>query len=343
MGSSNSAWGDKTIDRSSVIRVEMGNVRSISSNQPMLNSSNEKYRAHGANERQEVNTFIETSESENVADLDTDEFRVSRDFLAYDFNDTRPPTCGEHRKQEQISKNMKVYVSKNSKNHVKRGPSVSRLSGHDVSDNTMTRWRVSASPDDRLSLPSANAVGQDNSISAFNSYDIAESHFKVYSGEYVSSSSRSEILTAVGDGQGGVPDSMNDVGGAWTPVLTRNARTSTDKNGNDSMGALSLRSAAYPMMKGARSPMMKENVSGSGEIDQNFCIISDHECIIAKSTSEPIFQWIVSNSFIADIRSMGEIISNTSDLAIEISAKEVLSWTDEAVTILKEKNTSSGR
>ena len=146
MGNSNiSAWRENTIDGSSVIRVENGNARSISSTQPTWSNYNEKYRAQGANERQEINTFIVTSESENVGDLDKDEFRVSRDFRAYDFNDTRPTTCGEHREHEQNSKN---YV--NSKN---RGPSVSRLS--DVSDNTMSRWRVSTSPDDRLSLPSA--------------------------------------------------------------------------------------------------------------------------------------------------------------------------------------------
>jgi len=34
---------------------------------------------------------------------------------------------------------------------------------------------------------------------------------------------------------------------------------------------------------------------------------------------------------------MGEIISDISDLAIVISAEEVLSWTDEAMEILKEK------
>ena len=34
---------------------------------------------------------------------------------------------------------------------------------------------------------------------------------------------------------------------------------------------------------------------------------------------------------------MGEIISDISDLAIAISAEEVLSWTDEALEILKEK------
>ena len=34
---------------------------------------------------------------------------------------------------------------------------------------------------------------------------------------------------------------------------------------------------------------------------------------------------------------MGEIVSDISDLAIAISAEEVLSWTDEALEILKEK------
>ena len=74
--------------------------------------------------------------------------------------------------------------------------------------------------------------------------------------------------------------------------------------------------------------------------------ISDH-----LATSKPssvsldfqIYQWIVSNRFVADILSMGEIISDISDLTIAISAEEVLSWTDEAMEILKEKNTASGR
>ena len=59
---------------------------------------------------------------------------------------------------------------------------------------------VSTSSDDRLSLPTK---GQDNSTYAFNSLYHAGSQFKVYSGESKSSVSRSEILTAVSDGQAG--------------------------------------------------------------------------------------------------------------------------------------------
>ena len=41
------------------------------------------------------------------------------------------------------------------------------------------------------------------------------------------------------------------------------------------------------------------------------------------SDSSSIFQWTMVNDFVTDIRSMGEIISNLSDLAIAISADEV--------------------
>ena len=78
--------------------VRIGRVVSISSNQPSLNNSCEKYRACGVNERQEVNPLIALSDSESVNDLEKDEFRFSRDYLAYDFNDTRQ---SEHREQEQ--------------------------------------------------------------------------------------------------------------------------------------------------------------------------------------------------------------------------------------------------
>jgi hypothetical protein len=89
VGNSNSAWGENTIDGLSVIKVESGNASSISSNQPTLNSSSEKYRARGVNERQEVNPLIALSDSGVVNDLEKDEFRFCRDYLAYDFNDSR--------------------------------------------------------------------------------------------------------------------------------------------------------------------------------------------------------------------------------------------------------------
>jgi hypothetical protein len=156
------------------------------------------------------------------------------------------------------------------------------LSAINVVDNPWARWRVSTSPEDRLSLPSEKSVvGQDNSTSAFNSFHIAGSHFKVYSGEFVSSNSRSEILTAVSDGQGGVLSSRNnDVGGVWTrhtPVLTRAAPTSTDINKTDSMGALSFRSAADPIARSSSTydTELGRRNGGSSEIDRNNCLISD--------------------------------------------------------------------
>jgi hypothetical protein len=241
---------------------------SISSNQPSLNNSCEKYRACGVNERQEVNPLIALSDSERVNDLEKDEFRFSGDYLAYDFNDS----CqSEHREQEQKINNDSNGTPPVSILYEVLGNPVD-LSV--VADNPCTRWRVPTSPEDRLSLPSVNSVvGQDNSTSAFNSFHIAGSHFKVYSDEVVSSNSRSEIPTAVSDGQGGVSSSRdNDVGGVGhTPVLTRTAPTSTDINKTDSVGALSFRSAADPISRPSsrHDTDLGSRNGGSREIDRN--------------------------------------------------------------------------
>ena len=122
-------------------------------------------------------------------------------------------------------------------------------------------------------------------------------------------------------------------------LRTRDARTSTDKHKTDSMGVLSFRSAADPIARSSSTDDTKlgRRKGSSSEIDRNVCLISDHERVITNSTSDSIYQWIISNSFVADILSMGGIISNISDLAIVISAEEVLSWTNEAVEIHKEK------
>ena len=41
------------------------------------------------NGRQGANPLIALSDSESVNDLEKDEFRFNRDYLAYDFNDSR--------------------------------------------------------------------------------------------------------------------------------------------------------------------------------------------------------------------------------------------------------------
>ena len=294
VGNSNSAWRDKTVEEFSVIRVENGNASSFSSDQPTVNSDSVKYWTHG----QELNPLIAMSGSESVGDLEKDEFRSSRDYIAYDFNDTRQ--MGENREHEQ-----------NSNSYSNRNPSASRLSEvldnpltrSEVLDNPVARWRVSTSPDDRLSLPSIKSVvGQNNSTSAFNSFHIAGSHFKVYSGEYVSSNSRSEILTEVSDGQGDFLSSRKTVvGGVWTnhaPVLTRTARTSTDNNETDSMGVLSFCFAAEPIARYSSTHDIElgRRNGGSSEIDRYVCLISDQCGAITKSTSNSIYQWIISNN-----------------------------------------------
>jgi len=242
-----------------------------------VNSDSVKYWTHG----QELNPLIAMSGSESVGDLEKDEFRSSRDYIAYDFNDTCQ--MGEHREHEQ-----------NSYSYSNRNPSASRLS--EVLDNPLTqsevldtpvaRGRVSTSPDDRLSLLSVKSVvGQDNSTSAFNSFHIAGS----------------EILTEVSDGQGDFLSGSIVVGGVWTnhaPVLTRTARTSTDNNETDSMGVLSFCSAAEPIARYSSTHDIElgRRNGGSSEIDRYICLISDHCGTITKSTSNSIYQWIISKN-----------------------------------------------
>jgi hypothetical protein len=54
------------------------------------------------------------------------------------------------------------------------------------------------------------------------------------------------------------------------------------------------------------------------------------------SMTNPIFEWIDRQNVEYDIRSMGEILSNRSDLAIQISRKDVDSWNSLAGDIINE-------
>ena len=162
------------------------------------------------------------------------------------------------------------------------------------------RGSISTSRDDRLSLPthvsaSAPEDGQDNSISAINSFHHAGSHFKINGDEFKSSVSRSEILTAVSDGQADVTTgNNNDVGGVLTNRTHRPAqfaRTSADKVSTDSMGDLHRHSTASA----------RNNVKGYDGIVRNASIISNQERFIIQSTSSSIFQWIKLSNFTADI------------------------------------------
>ena len=52
--------------------------------------------------------------------------------------------------------------------------------------------------------------------------------------------------------------------------------------------------------------------------------------------TSPIFEWIDSKNVEYDIRSMGEVLSNRSDLAIQISRKDVDLWNSLAGDIINE-------
>ena len=59
----------------------------------------------------------------------------------------------------------------------------------------------------------------------------------------------------------------------------------------------------------------------SDSLDLNAILISNNEFISSKYISNAILQWISENQCVTDIRSMGEIISGKSDMAISISAE----------------------
>jgi hypothetical protein len=42
------------------------------------------------------------------------------------------------------------------------------------------------------------------------------------------------------------------------------------------------------------------------------------------------FDWIIDNIYKSDIDSMGEILLNMSDLAIQMSADDIKSWSEQA-------------
>jgi hypothetical protein len=52
--------------------------------------------------------------------------------------------------------------------------------------------------------------------------------------------------------------------------------------------------------------------------------------------TKPIFDWIDSNNMEYNIRSMGEILSNRSDLAMQISIEDIVSWNSLAADIINE-------
>jgi hypothetical protein len=183
--------------------------------------------------------------------------------------------------------------------------------------------------------------GQDNSIPAFNSHHHAGSQLTVNSGEFKSSSSRSEILTVVSDGQADGIINSHAVDGAVTShpkPPTQVEVASADKDSNDSMGVLSCLSGGIlssrvvdgkiPTQVEVNSRVVDGKIptqveAASESLDRNAILISNNEFISSKYISNAILQWISENQCVADIRSMGEIISGKSDMAISISADDV--------------------
>ena len=363
MSDGNSAWRDNTIDNSSVRGVKRiesannagrGGYVAIGPNNDESSVHDSGIRYYNANDFNDTSSIADVHRKQKRCGIDMEEAPASRLIVSANSPDTRKSIListnefntnyskkDEHMVKRDYNANdvMEMYPilgvhreheHSSNKGHTSLGGSRLNVSGNSPD----FRGVVSTSSDDRLSLPKE---GRDNSNPAFNSFQYAGSQFKVYSGEFKSFASRSEILTVVNDGQAGLfISNKDDVGGSRSdrslgPTLV--ARIPADKYTNDSMGVLPHRSVA-------RSPVTKLAggiINDSDEVVRNADIIYDQECVISKSVSDSIFQWIMFNDFAADIHSMGEILSNLSDLAIVISADEVEAWTQEAGEILKEK------
>ena len=125
--------------------------------------------------------------------------------------------------------------------------------------------------------------------------------------------------------------------------VVRNASIISDQEGifNKSISDSRFRRsvASYPAIGSSSAHDTKHGgiIDGDDDTFRNTHMISDQKVFINESVADSIFQWLTFNDFAADIRSMGEIISNLSDLAIVISADEVEAWTQEAGEILNEK------
>ena len=63
--------------------------------------------------------------------------------------------------------------------------------------------------------------------------------------------------------------------------------------------------------------------------------VLDHRHI--SFNEDEAFDWIIDNNCKSDIDSMGEILLNTSDLAIQMSADDIKSWSEQAQKNLDEK------
>ena len=78
------------------------------------------------------------------------------------------------------------------------------------------------------------------------------------------------------------------------------------------------------LAESSRTPM---NIQQSAVLDHRHISFNEDEA----------FDWIIDNNYKSDIDSMGEILLNTSDLAIQMSADDIKSWSEQAQKSLDEK------
>jgi hypothetical protein len=186
-----------------------------------------------------------------------------------------------------------------------------------------------------------------NSHPAFHSFpggEINSNSTSSASSEFGDNLVRPENLTVVGGAQSGRKvnykwstqgrDSIDYIWAEQCRNSTKNSLSSPDDKGLipiDSMG----HSATIPAITKLEDAL--EYIEGvdngeGGELGSVGSNGSPYDII-----TKPKFDWIDRNNMEYNIRSMGEIISGMSDLAISISADEVESWVNEAMEILHEK------
>jgi hypothetical protein len=147
---------------------------------------------------------------------------------------------------------------------------------------------------------------------------------------------RPEILTAVDGVQFG--GSMDYKYTEWDKINNRQRMHDSSSNPNDkglisidSMGhSACIISAITPLEDALQSSVDVDNGDG-GERGSVASIGSPYY-----NLTNPIFEWMDNNNMELDIRSMGEILSNGADLALQISAGDIELWNSSAMDIINE-------
>ena len=253
--------------------------------------------------------------------LEKDEFKVVSNYLDSDTRQFAYSLSNSSNSNNQL----------NGSNTIQRDSTATR---RPVNPSHFGRsYRVSTSPEDRLSLPLSMAFkGQDNSIPAFNSHHHAGSQLTVNSGELTSSNGRSKILPVVSDGQaddiyyysrvvdGKIPTQV-DVnsrvvdGKIPTQVEVANA----DKFSNDSRGDLSRLSGGtlssrvvdgkIPTQVDISSRVVDGKIptqveSAPDSLDLNAILISNNEFVSSKVISNAILHRLFAGHMIQQWRNI---------------------------------------